>query len=137
MFIKLLRYIFIVDNLSKIQNYSSNCEGIFLLLTIWAKFKITRQIAKVYFCCWQFEQNSKLLVKSNRDKNFDQKITMSKQENYVQPKIVVQAAEIAPKLGPNPQTMICPHCRTNITTRIETNPSTMTWAICAGLCLLG
>lgn len=61
---------------------------------------------------------------------------MSQKQNSAQPPVVVQAASTE-QLGPNPQTMTCPHCQTNITTRIEANPSTLTWLLGLGLCFFG
>jgi len=61
---------------------------------------------------------------------------MSQKQNSAQPPVVVQAASTE-QLGPNPQTMTCPHCQTSITTRIEANPSTLTWLLGLGLCFFG
>ena len=55
----------------------------------------------------------------------------------VQPGVVQVVQVVNPlKLGPNPQTMTCPHCQATITTRIKSDPSSLSWLIGLGICLV-
>ena len=56
----------------------------------------------------------------------------------VQPGVVQVVQVVNPlKLGPNPQTMTCPHCQATITTKIKSDPSSLSWLIGLGICLVG
>ena len=52
-------------------------------------------------------------------------------------KVVQVVANPYVKLGPNPQTMTCPHCQATIITSISAEPSTISWLIGLGLCGVG
>ena len=59
----------------------------------------------------------------------------------VQPGQAVQVVQVVAnpyvKLGPNPQTMTCPHCQATIITSISAEPSTISWLLGLGLCFVG
>lgn len=40
-------------------------------------------------------------------------------------------------LGPRPVSMLCPHCKSQITTRIDSYPNAMAWVSGCVLCCVG
>jgi hypothetical protein len=51
------------------------------------------------------------------------------------PQVVVVSSQIRP--GPNPMTMECPTCHSQIVTTTEAEAGALTWLACGGLALFG
>lgn len=43
----------------------------------------------------------------------------------------------SPMFGRLPATCVCPNCRAQVTTNVETSPGVMAWLLCAGLLFVG
>lgn len=55
--------------------------------------------------------------------------------NHKAPPPVATQLVVPQELSDGPVTLTCFHCQHHVTTRIKSGPSTLTWALCAFMCI--